>query len=337
MPPYASMEVIYERLVRRFTPASDLGSEDQLAGSTEHPFAMIHAMWIALITLLVACACGAFLWYIRHRNAVKRTLVRSTNHIARSSPTGTYSTGSTVDDQRRSELRRRMRAFVPAEDALKHLKTNAGSSQTSVTESINSDTKIRRDSDSSYRRGSWVHHEAPPYNNNDWFFFSSGTASSDPWDLKHRRQHLDKASTHNWWHSADLKLAQAHDKEEQEHTLHSTLETVTRSSSSTTGSDAVLFGARNRHRRESQNADHLGEDEKEGKEHFYSSWLRPDPVMFGPVNIKPGKLDSALAYMGCVLASSVGGSAMQKVPMEVPLDESKLSWMPMSPQDTVPG
>lgn len=328
------MDVIYRRLVKRFIPTQDSNTANEIDEDSSPSSMVTSTKLIAIGVVVIICAIGALALHHSHRRAVIRTqnaAGRTINDIARSLPTGIYNPGSPVDERRKSELRRRMRAFAPAEDALRLMKADAASRRSSTVAETDSETTTLQDDSSSYRRGSYpVHHEAPPYNNNDWFLFSSGTASSDPWDFQHKQQHLDKANTHKWWHTPELKLAEAHDQE-HERSLR-LLDTET--GASTTSSDVTLHSTRHRHASLPKIA-HASTEEREEKEHFYSSWLRPDPVSFGPVNIKPGKTDSALAYIGCVFASSVGGSAMQKVPMEVPLDQSKLSWMPMSPQDTI--
>ncbi|KAL9095620.1 MAG: hypothetical protein Q9165_002052 [Trypethelium subeluteriae] len=266
---------------------------------------------------------GTLFMYIHRRHAMIRSqnaVLRTADQMVRIQPTGLHSTGSQVEGHRMAELRRRMRAFVPAEDALRHLRADSARRGASMAPYINAKTSTSSEDDSCYRREAWVHHEAPPYNNNDdWFFFSSGTASSDPWDFKHQKKHLDKASTHNWWHSPELKLAAVHDSGHECHFRTSD----TADAALTSSSDAMFSTARNRLARHlGTDADSIESKEQGEKDHFYSSWLRPDPASFGPVNIHTGKADSALAIVGCIAASSVGGSAMQKVPMEVPLDQS---------------
>ncbi|KAL9067329.1 MAG: hypothetical protein Q9157_006842 [Trypethelium eluteriae] len=337
MPPYAPLNIIYNRLVKRLVPNSGPNRAIDNPKEVRNSFTASDTGWIAFGTLLVTCIIGTLLMYIYHRHVIVRTqnaVLRTADQMARTLPTGTHNVGPQVDGDRMAELRRRMRAFVPAEDALRHLRTDSASRRASMAPYIDAETSTFEEDDSSYRQEAWVHHEAPPYNNNDWFFFSSGTASSDPWDFNHKKQHLDKASTHNWWHTPELKLAAVHDSGHE--CFFRALDTA--DSALTSSSDAMLSGARNRLARHLETDSDLIENKEEGeKEHFYSSWLRPDPASFGSVNIRTGNADSALAYIGCVAASSVGGSAMQKVPMEVPLDQSKLSWMPSSPSDTVSG
>jgi hypothetical protein len=279
---------------------------------------------------------------------------------ARTVPTQPVGMGSAVDHRRISELKRRWRAFVPAEDALRHLKTQSSrSSSRSLSVPSLTDVKLEDDArdDSEYRRGSWVHHEAPPYHDEDWFYFESGTASSDPWDFKHKRDHLKRGGTHKWAHTPELKISA--DKHGQEVYLRSFDTPELTTVSTTTSSDATLAQDPHPHRRrlaakvdqqfkklDAHDAEHdqdspmseeKDDDDKPEKDHFFSSWLRPEPIMFKSINIKPGQAPPALALIGCTVAASVGGSAMRKVPMEVPLDQSAMGWMPMKPQDQLGG
>ncbi|KAI9664937.1 MAG: hypothetical protein M1821_006385 [Bathelium mastoideum] len=227
-----------------------------------------------------------------------------------------------------SELRRRMRAFIPAQD-LKHLREDIIRHRASANEDVDAE----KDSDASYRRESWMHHEVPPYNNNDWFFFSSGTASTDPWDFKHHQQHRERAGTHVWWHSPDLKLEEMHNKGQE--CLLRAYDVPEQATTTSREGQAGTAHHRHGHHRPKEGEHFAGE--KPEQEYLFSSRLRPDPTMFGSVNISPGKTDSALALIGYISAAAVCKTAMQKVPVEVPLDESKLNWVYTRLQETISG
>ncbi|KAI9695754.1 MAG: hypothetical protein M1820_008426 [Bogoriella megaspora] len=262
---------------------------------------------------------------------------QSINSIARSTPTsGLYGTAAPMDDERKSNLRQRMRtlrAFVPAEDALSHLKAAKNSRSSSIT------VLEERNDNGVYRRASWVHHEAPPYNNDDYFFFSSGTASSDPWDFKHKKEHREHGGTHKWCHSPQYKIGAQ--PQGDKHVSVQELPSLTNTDTATTTTSESTLAAENRFRK--FNAEHLksaltedssdSEDSETSskrehwKQSLYSACMRSDPPMFSPVNIKPGKVKPGIAFVGCVAGATVGGSAMLKVPMKVPLDECAADWM----------
>ena len=323
------MSIIYNRLVKKMTPSWRAGSPNEFSENEKRSYVKVDTRWIVFGFLFVTCIFGLLLRYVYRQRTIIRAqnaIMRTTNQMARSLPTGNSGTRSTSHDRRMSDLRRRMRAFVPAADALKNLREDAAG----LREKLEGEREF--DSDAVYRRGSWVHHEAPPYNDNDYFFFSCGVASSDPWEFKHKYDHQDKASTHVWWHTPELRLNEMHDKEKERLLRVFSAPDV----STTTSSDARPAGPRRRYIHEIEGKQ-TSREYKEYKEHVLSSWLRPDPTMFGSIKINPGKTTSALAHIGCVSASCVGGTAMQKVPMEVPLDESKLSTIYARVQESISG
>ena len=178
-----------------------------------------------------------------HPSLRRGSVLDSVRDMARPSPLGPAGEGSSTDEDRKAHFRRRMRVFIPAEDALTHLKSWRNSRSSSFA--TNAFAAGKDDS-------TLMSSEEPPVVQN-----------------RYRKP----------------------DAEQPKRTVTKDLEDTTIEA---------------------------------GEEHLYSSSARPHPDMFSPISIEPGSMGPAVVFIGCVFGASVGGSAMSRAPMEVPLNNSVL-------------